>query len=183
MKQLFPSLPDSPTLVDVFQKFPAAVRPLLEYHDKVLRSESDLTAGEREMIAAYVSGLNACQFCLGAHVRFARAFGIDPDLIASMIDDLDSAEIDPKLRPILNYVAKLTCEPTKLVEADAKVVFAAGWSEAALYDAIQTCALFNLMNRIVEGTGVVPSGTPESDDALPPRTHSYLDFGKLIGVA
>ncbi len=181
MKRLFPSLSENPTLADVFQRFPDSIRPLLEYHDRVLRSESDLSVAEREMIAAYVSSLNACQFCFGAHVNFAEAFGVDPDLIAAMVDDLDGSDVDPKLRPILAYVAKLTRDPARMTEDDAQAVYDAGWSEEALFDAVQTRALFNLMNRIVEGTGVLPPAR-NKDDALPPRTHRYLDFGRLIGV-
>jgi len=39
----------------------------------------------------------------------------------------------------------------------------AGWSEDALYDAVILCAAFNMMNRIVEGFGIVPiSGSAAS---------------------
>lgn len=31
---------------------------------------------------------------------------------------------------------------------------AAGWEERALHDAVSVCALFNLMNRLVEGLGI-----------------------------
>ena len=62
---LFPSLPTPPHLLDVFRAFPAQVRPLLAYHDALLRAESPLTIAERELIAAFVSGLNACNFCFG----------------------------------------------------------------------------------------------------------------------
>lgn len=33
-------------------------------------------------------------------------------------------------------------------------MFAAGWSEAALHDAIAVCCLLSLMNRLVEGHGI-----------------------------
>jgi hypothetical protein len=33
-------------------------------------------------------------------------------------------------------------------------VFAAGWDERALHDAVSVCALFNFMNRLVEGLGI-----------------------------
>lgn len=184
MEQQFPSLPADAKLSDVFRRFPKSIRPLLEYHDLVLRSESDLSIAERELIAAYVSSLNACGYCFESHVTFALAHGIDPDLIAAMLDDLESAAVDPKLRPILAYVGKLTREPAKMTAGDAKAVFAAGWSEEALFDAVQTCALFNLMNRIVEGTGVTPMAKSSEDDkAELPRMESYLAFGKSIGVA
>jgi AhpD family alkylhydroperoxidase len=31
---------------------------------------------ERELIAAYVAGLNACGYCHGIHIAVAEAFGI-----------------------------------------------------------------------------------------------------------
>jgi hypothetical protein len=33
-------------------------------------------------------------------------------------------------------------------------VYDAGWDERAVYDAVAVCALFNFMNRYVEGLGV-----------------------------
>lgn len=41
-----------------------------------------------------------------------------------------------------------------MTEADANRVYAAGWDEQALFDAVSVCALFNFMNRIVEGSGI-----------------------------
>lgn len=185
MTTQFPSLPDDARLADVFRRFPRTIRPLLEFHDLLLRSDSDLSVGERELIAAYVSSLNACRFCFNGHEVFARAHGIAPEVIAAMLEDLDSAAVDPRLRPLLSYMRKLTETPAKMVAADAEAVYAAGWSEAALFDAVQTCALFNFMNRIVEGTGLKPA--PESDaadgDRALPRMDSYLAFGRSLGVA
>ena len=41
-----------------------------------------------------------------------------------------------------------------MTQADADAVFAAGWNDQALHDAVSTCALFNFMNRLVEGHGI-----------------------------
>lgn len=41
-----------------------------------------------------------------------------------------------------------------MVQADADAVFAAGWGEAELHDAILTICLFSFMNRLLEGHGV-----------------------------
>ena len=87
---------------------------------------------------------------------------------------------------MLAYVAKLTRDPTSLRRADAEAVYAAGWSERALYDAVQVCALFNFMNRIVEGTGVAaypldPDSATEADLAAR-RARSYADFGRELGI-
>jgi alkylhydroperoxidase family enzyme len=63
---------------------------------------------------------------------------------------------------VLRYLRKLTLSPTAMTQADADAVYAAGWSERALYDAIQICCLYNFMNRFVEGIGLTP--IPEQFD-------------------
>lgn len=69
---VFPSIEGEPGLDKVFRRFPHTVMPLLEYHDRLLRDPSPLTVAERELIAAYVSGINSCTYCHGAHVVAAR---------------------------------------------------------------------------------------------------------------
>lgn len=153
--RIFPSLPDDLQLLDLFRRFPYAVPPLLEYHDRLLRDESPLTVGERELIAAYVSGLNACDFCHGAHAIAASVYGIDEQLFGALMTDLETAPIEERLKPILAYVRKLTLTPAMIVPADAARVYSAGWGERALFHAISICALFNMMNRIVFGAGIL----------------------------
>ena len=152
---VFPSLPDDLQLLDVLRRFPHTARPLLDYHDRLLRDESPLTVAERELIAAYVSGLNACAFCHGAHVIAATAYGVDETLFAALMSDPETAPVDERLKPILSYVRKLTLTPARIAPADAGRVYDAGWDERALFDAISVCALFNMMNRIVLGAGIV----------------------------
>ena len=150
----FPSLPDRPVLGDVFQRFPDGVMPLLEYHDVLLRGPSPLTVAERELIAAYVSGVNACSYCEGAHREIAAVHGYDPAVFARLLVDPAAAGVAPALLPVLAFVRKLTETPSRMTDADAAAVYAAGWTEEALFHAIAVCAIFNFMNRIVEGCGV-----------------------------
>lgn len=63
----FTSLPEGAGVRHILQLNPAAGRALIEFHSAVLRVDSQLTAREKELIAAYVSGLNACQYCYGVH--------------------------------------------------------------------------------------------------------------------
>lgn len=155
MDRIFPSLATDLQLLDVFRRFPHSVRPLLEYHDRTLRDESPLTVGERELIAAYVSALNACDFCHGAHAIAANVHGVPEKLIEELIRDPDTASVELKLKPLLAYVAKLTKTPSQIAPSDATAIYDAGWDERALFDAISVCALFNMMNRIVLGSGIV----------------------------
>ena len=50
-----------------------------------------------------------------------------------------------------------------MTEDDANAVYNAGWSETALFDAIQVCAVFNLVNRLVEGTGISKQSSDPTD--------------------
>jgi len=148
------SLPADAVLLQVFQAYPDTSRPLLGYHEQVMRGPSPFTIAERELIAAYVSGVNACTYCHGVHAATAEAFGVPSGLLTAALADLDSAPVDDRLRPVLHYVGKLTRTPSRMTEADADAVYAAGWDERAVHDAVLVCALFNFMNRIVEGLGI-----------------------------
>ncbi|GAA4487525.1 carboxymuconolactone decarboxylase family protein [Actinoallomurus oryzae] len=148
------SLPDAAGVLDVMKAFPEASAPLVDYHEVVLRGPSALTVGERELIAAYVSGLNACHYCRGVHGAVAEAFGVEEGVLTALLADVESAPVRDELKPLFAYVRKLTLTPSRMAPADADAVFAAGWEEKALFDAVSVCALFNFMNRLVEGLGV-----------------------------
>jgi len=153
----FPSLPSPPQLGDAFKQFGRGIWPLTVFHDEVLRGPSEWSVADRELMAAYVSAVNACGFCHGAHRQIAEIQGIDPALFDDVIKDPESAAVAPGLAAVLTYIGKLTREPAWITDADAAAVFATGVSEQGLFDAITICALFNFMNRIVEGVGVTGS--------------------------
>ena len=149
-----PSLPADAVLLDVFRAYPDTARPLMDYHQALLRGPSPLSVAERELIAAYVSGLNACRYCHGVHTATAQAFGIGEGTLAALLADVTTAPVAEPMKPILRYAGKLTLTPAKITHEDAEAVLAAGWEEQALHDAVAVCALFNMMNRLVEGLGI-----------------------------
>ena len=160
----FKRLPTGSTLYDVFLAQPGPTEPLLAYHEALLRAKgSPFTVAERELIAAFTSGLNACSYCHGIHAATAEAFGVDPGLLDDLLRDLEAADVDDRLRPVLRYVQKLTLTPSRMTQADADALFAVGWDDRALFDAVSICALFNAMNRLVEGFGIeAPAGYTET---------------------
>ena len=150
----FPSIPNL-ELLGLFKKFPdRGILPLLEYHDAVLRNQSELTVAERKLIAAYVSSLNDCHYCFSAHRDHAMAWGIPAKVFGNVQIDLDHPIIDARLRPVLAFVRRLTVDPAGTGEADAQAVYDAGFSEDGLFDIISVTALYNFMNRILEGAGI-----------------------------
>ena len=155
----FPSLPEDAGARHILALNPAAGRALVEFHSAALRNDSALTARDKELIAAYVSGLNACQYCYGVHKETAMAFGVDESLIEALLLDLESSPVDARLKPILDYARVLTLTPARALQRHVDAVFAAGWTERDLHDAILTVCLFNFMNRLLDGHGA--KGSPE----------------------
>ena len=150
----FPSIPNL-ELLGLFRRFPErGIRPLLEYHDAILRSDSELTVAERELIAAYVSSLNDCHYCFSAHRDHAKAWGIPAEVFGEMQIDLDHPGITERMRSVLAFARRLTVDPPGTAMADAQAVYDAGFSEEGLFDIISVTALYNFMNRLLEGVGI-----------------------------
>lgn len=140
---------------DAFQTWPELYRPLVELSQTALRDmPSRLTAAERELLGAFVSRLNQCEYCYQVHNSAAAAFGFAPDLIEKLRADVAGAPVEARLKPLLAYARKLTLEPSRMTQKDAEAVLAAGWSEDDLNLAVCICALFNFMNRLVNGLGI-----------------------------
>ena len=184
----FPSLPDPASLMDLLVAFPENSRPLLTYINAVMRGDGALSVADRELIAAYVSGLNACAFCHDSHAIYARLFGIPDGVINALLDNLETAPVSDQMRTLLAYVGKLNTLPAKMVPADAQKAIAAGNTEAMLFEAIEVAGVFNLMNRLIEGAGVnFDYKAPENAGAVPsdPKVmeNSYLNFADRIEAA
>ncbi len=158
-----PSLPEDANLGRLYAMDPGYYLPLVEFSENVMRGPSPLSPGERELIAAYTSALNACGFCAGAHEGAAMAFGIGANVIRALVDDVDTAPVDERLKPILRYVRKLTESPSRMAQADADAVYEAGWDEQALTHAINVSALFAYFNRVVDGHGLRADPSVDKD--------------------
>lgn len=177
----FPSLPADAGVRHVIGLNRPAGRALIELHVAALRNDSALAARDKELIAAYVSALNACQYCYGVHAETARAFGIADGLLETLIDDPQRAPVEERLKPVLAYARKLTLAPAKVTQADADAVFAAGWGEAAFHDAVLTVCLFNFMNRLVDGHGVKGSPAMFAARGKALRDDGYAPLLAMLG--
>lgn len=193
-----PSLPEQTNLSDVLKAYPKGVEPLLRYHDDILRGPSPFTIGERELIAAYVSATNGCEYCTNAHTMYAETYGFDAAVIDGMIEDLATSDVPDRMKPVLAYAGKLTSAPGDICQGDVDAILDAGWSEEAVADTVYVTAIFNFMNRVIMGTGVAPFGEDYEarkarirkrplekrlalNDAHLGNDH-YMSFGRAIGL-
>lgn len=177
----FPSLGANATVPDILQMSPEAGVALLEMHEAIMRAPSALTPGQRELIAAYVSGLNRCQYCHGVHAETAKAYeDIPRQAVDRMLADLETAGFDEKIKPILRLARKLTQAPAEVSEADTRAVLEAGWGEKALHDAIMVVCCFNFMNRLLEGHGVHGHDVLFKERGPMLKKYGYLPLIKLL---
>jgi uncharacterized peroxidase-related enzyme len=168
----FPSLPDDAGIGHLFKIKPGHKEGFGKFSDAVMRDDSVFSIAERELIAAFTSALNSCDYCYGGHSAIARQHGVEEGVFESLIDDIDMAPVEDKLKPILRFVRKLTLEPYKMVQADADAVYTAGWDEEALADAIWISARFSMMNRLSLGHGL------NADPAAFEARAKAMDYGK-----
>ena len=142
------------TLSDVFNTFPRVAVPILDLCETVMRGPSAFTVAERELIAAYVSKTNECGYCAMTHTEAAETLGAKQGVVAELMEDIETAEVDEKMRPVLAYVSKLCYAPNSLSREDVDKVIDAGWNEYAVHEAISVCAMFQFFNHYVMGLGL-----------------------------
>lgn len=144
---------------DVFSMRPATFEPFTETCEQIMRGPSPLSPGQRELIGTFVSRLNSCPYCHDVHNEAVKAYGMNEALTRQLMDDPDSADIDDDFKVLLTLVRKVTEGAYRVSEIDYERMYAAGWGDDAIHDAIIVTCLFNFMNRLVSSFGI------EADDA------------------
>ena len=140
----------------VFSKYQEIYGYWAQMGQALINGPSPLTPGERELIQAYVAGIADCRYAYVAHSAAAVAWGIADGLVDKLVLNIDTAPIEDRFKPLFHYIRKLTLAPASVTQEDADAVFAAGWDEKGLHDAIAVCARMNFMCRIVQGHGFIP---------------------------
>lgn len=114
---------------------------------EAMRGSSSWSVGDRELMAAYVSKVNNCPFCVGAHTATAARACQDADRVAAVLADLDSAPIEEGLRATLGMLGKLATEGS-LSADDVRAVLTGGVSEQQIEDALAVGFAFNTTDRL-----------------------------------
>ncbi|GGS56592.1 MULTISPECIES: carboxymuconolactone decarboxylase family protein [Actinokineospora] len=158
---------------------PETAKPLSELAEVLLRQgPHPLSAGERELIAAYVSGLNECDFCCSSHAAFAAAqLDEGMSLVEQVRVDLDNAAVSEKLRALLR-IAGAVQESGRKVTADlVAAARAEGATDLEIHDTVLIAAAFCMYNRYVDGLGTLAPGDPARYAAAASKIveRGYLD--------
>ncbi len=175
-----PTMPDA-TLVNAFQAHPELAEPIHRFAETLMRGECALWPADRELMAAYVSAQNGCDYCRDSHARTLAYLDETAPDVAEMIADPEWGAVRPALRPVLAYADKLNRTPAEVDQRDVDAILEAGWDEATVTYAAVVTGFFNLMNRWVEGLGI--GSDPDTVDAAGRMLASrgYAAVSELLG--
>ncbi len=161
-----------PGIRSLFQFSPETGKPLCELAEVLLRGSSPLSSAERELIAAFVSHLNGCQFCMQSHAAAARhLFDEKKHLVDELLKNQHADALSPKMNALLLIAAKVQHNGKSVTPDDIEVARKAGAVDADIHDTVLIAASFSMFNRYVDG---LASFTPEGEGA-------YVEMGKRMG--
>jgi uncharacterized peroxidase-related enzyme len=132
---------------------PKAMRLHLQLYLHLMYGKSSITRTQREMIAVLVSQLHGCQYCVTHHEEALQAHVRNPDLVESLRENFPKAPISKRDRVMLDYVAKLTRQPSQVVERDIRLMREEGFTDEEILRVNLITSYFNFVNRIVAGLG------------------------------
>jgi uncharacterized peroxidase-related enzyme len=142
---------DVPGIRGLFAFRPEAGAALSALADTLLRGTEALSAGERELIAAYVSSLNDCTFCHASHAAIAACHLQDAALVEAVVRDPEDAPVSTKVKALLAIAGRVQRSGRDVQPADIARARAAGASDLEIHDTVLIAAAFCMFNRYVDG--------------------------------
>ncbi|HVA61507.1 MAG TPA: peroxidase-related enzyme [Mycobacteriales bacterium] len=170
-------LPDGlPGILGPMAFRPETARPLNQLAEILLRGDSSLSRGERELIAAYVSSLNECRFCEASHSACAaRQLDQGEALVSAVLGDPASLLIGTKLRALLGIAAKVQRSGRDVTATDIGAARKAGATDLEIHDTVLIAAAFCMYNRYVDGLATWAPTNPVAYHTMAQRLveHGY----------
>ena len=137
---------------------PAEWRAFFAYHDALmLREDSGLTKGDREMIITATSAANHCLYCVVAHGAILRIYEKKPLVADQVAVNYRKADITARQRAMLDFAMKVCLHSDTLDDSDFSTLHAHGFSDEDIWDIGAITAFFGLSNRMANMTGMLPN--------------------------
>lgn len=162
-----------PGIVELlFYKGPTG-KALSKLAHTLLHGPSQLSPGERELIAAYVSDLNHCEFCHESHSASANYHLKDKgNAVRFASSDLENAPVSGKMKSLLKIAGRVQISGREVTPEHIEAARRAGASDEEIHDTVLIAAAFCMYNRYVDGLGT----------NLPDQKSEYLAMGKRMAT-
>lgn len=156
---------EMPGIVSLLFYKPRTGRALSAFAHTILHGPSPLSKGERELIASYVSHLNACSFCHDSHSAAANCHFGDDKNVQAVKKDLNTAPVSEKMKALLRIAAKVQQNGKNVLPEDVAAAKKAGAVDEEIHDTVMVAAAFCMFNRYVDGLATPLPEDPEEEYA------------------
>jgi len=133
---------------------PDAMKNHMNLYLSLMFGKSNLSREERELIGVVVSKINKCDYCINHHAEALNFYWKDSDKLKIFLKSFDSVDLTRRQRGIIEYVVKLTKNPSDITKDDIEKLRKSGFSDEEILDINLICCYFNFVNRIALGLGV-----------------------------
>ena len=141
-----------------FARRPLEWRAFFAYHDALmLKQDSGLSKGDREMIVTTTSAANHCLYCVVAHGAILRIYEKKPLVADQVAVNYRKADISPRQRAMLDLAMKVCLNAEAVDDADFDALHVHGCTNEDAWDIAAITAFFGLSNRMANVTGMVPN--------------------------
>jgi uncharacterized peroxidase-related enzyme len=152
---------DEPGIRGLLRFRPQTGRPLSELAEVLLRGPNTLSRGERELIAAYVSARNDCQYCSSSHSACAAAqLPGGMAVVEQVRADPATAPVSAKLKALLTIAAAVAQSGLMVRAEDVTAARLAGATDLEIHDTVLIAAAFCMFNRYVDGLATIAPHDP-----------------------
>lgn len=147
-----------PNVFLMLARRPAEWRAFFAYHDALmLREDSHLSKGDREMIVTATSSANHCLYCVVAHGALLRIYEKKPLAADQVATNYRKADISERQRAMLDFAMKVCLHSEQINEADFAALHAHGFDDEDIWDIGAITAFYGLSNRVANFTGMQPN--------------------------
>jgi uncharacterized peroxidase-related enzyme len=154
---------------------PETAKPMNELAEVLLCGPHPLAAGERELIATFVSARNDCRYCQTIHGAIAAHYlNGNENLVNSVKQDFEHANVSEKLKALLNIASKVQISGKDVTAADIDQARRFGATDLEIHDTILIAAMFCMCNRYVDG---LATWAPDDPDFYRQRAAKIAEDG------
>lgn len=130
----------------------------------IFLTRQGLSRGDRELAATVASRVNGCELCASVHARFTATFTKDADTVERLLREGPETELEARAQALVRAAAALTRSPIAFGEHHVRLLREVGFSDADIFDIIQSTAFFAWANRLMLSLGA-PAAPGTVDDA------------------
>ena len=147
-----------PTVFLALARRPAEWRAFFAYHDALmLKEDSGLSKGDREMIVTTTSAANKCLYCVVAHGAILRIYEKKPLVADQVAVNYRKADITPRQCAMLDFAMKVCLSADAINDTDFAALHAHGFNDEDAWDIAAITAFFGLSNRMASFSNMLPN--------------------------